>query len=82
MAISEALLAVLTFLEGQHPFVPALIKHFPSSPISSLTSYAREFQLAALEQNGHNFLGVFGGLDFLVFGVFCKSAGLIGRGHL
>lgn len=58
MAISEALLAVCTFLEGQHPFVPALIKHFPSSPISFLTSHAMEFQLAALEQNGHNFLGV------------------------
>ena len=59
MAISEALLAVFTFLEGQHPFAPALIKHFISSPISSLNSYAREFQLAALEQNGHNFLEVF-----------------------
>lgn len=58
MAISEALVVELTFLEGQHPFVPALIKHFPSSPTSSLTSYAREFWLAALEQNSHNCLGV------------------------
>lgn len=67
MAISEALVVELTFLEGQHPIVPALSKHFPSSPTSSLTTYAREFWLAALEQNSHNFLGVVFGFVFFFF---------------
>lgn len=58
MAISEALVAVLSFLEEQHPFVPAWIQHFPSSPIFSL-SYVRDFQLSALAQNGHNCLECF-----------------------
>lgn len=48
VAISEALLAVLTFLEGQHLFVPPLIRHFLSSLMFSLTNYVRELWLAAL----------------------------------
>lgn len=66
MAISEALIAVLSFLEEQHPFVPALIQHFPSSPIFSL-SYAMDFQLAALEQNGHNCHGYCAVFCFVFF---------------
>lgn len=72
IAIFEALIAV-SFLQEQHPFVPALIQLFPSSPIFSL-SYVRDYELAALEQNGHNCLECF------LF--FCKSAVLICWGHL
>lgn len=45
MAISEALIAVLSFLEELHPFVPALIQF----PLFFSLSYGRDFQLAALE---------------------------------
>lgn len=71
MAISEALIGVLSFLEEQHPFVPALIQHFPSSSIFSLF-YARDFQLVALEENDHNCHGCF---LFLVVNLLSSFAG-------